>query len=133
MVILYQLKQFQQLSIWYNLMKIVYCIRQKKTFFFMIFFYLQWFVYFTVLFNIFFIQNKTKKPEKVKLNITPNGITVKHGSDELQTFTEIDRISFCTADQKHEKVFAYIARNKENETMECRAFLCSNRKLVNIN
>ncbi|CAD5119237.1 DgyrCDS7870 [Dimorphilus gyrociliatus] len=75
-------------------------------------------------------MNKAKKPEKVKLNITPNGITVKHGSEELQTFTEIDRISFCTADQKHEKVFAYIARNKENETMECRAFLCNNRKLA---
>lgn len=40
------------------------------------------------------------------------------------------RICFCTADRDHPKVFAYIARNKENETMECQAFLCSKRKIV---
>jgi len=40
------------------------------------------------------------------------------------------RICFCTADRMHEKVFAYIARNRDNETMECHAFLCSKRKIV---
>jgi Phosphotyrosine interaction domain (PTB/PID) len=40
------------------------------------------------------------------------------------------RICFCTADRMHEKVFAYIARNRDNETMECHAFQCSKRKIV---
>jgi len=40
------------------------------------------------------------------------------------------RICYCTADRVHERVFAYIARNRENETMECHAFLCPKRKIV---
>ena len=40
------------------------------------------------------------------------------------------RICFCTADRVQERVFAYIARNRENETMECHAFLCPKRKIV---
>ena len=42
------------------------------------------------------------------------------------------RICFCTADREHDKVFAYIARNHENETMECHAFLCPKRKIVRV-
>ena len=42
------------------------------------------------------------------------------------------RIHFCTADKNHGKVFAYIARSTENETMECHAFLCQKRKIVSI-
>lgn len=42
----------------------------------------------------------------------------------------IIRISFCTADKSHDKVFAYIARNTTNETMECHAFLCAKAKIV---
>ena len=45
-------------------------------------------------------------------------------------FLDAFRISFCTADKAHDKVFAFIARNTENETMECRAFLCPKRKIV---
>jgi low density lipoprotein receptor adapter protein 1 len=40
------------------------------------------------------------------------------------------RISFCSADKNHEKVFAFMARNSINETMECHAFLCAKRKIV---
>lgn len=40
------------------------------------------------------------------------------------------RISFCTADKNHDKVFAFIARNSINETMECHAFYCAKNKIV---
>ena len=40
------------------------------------------------------------------------------------------RISYCTADKLHEKVFAYIAQNTQNGTLECHAYLCSKRKEV---
>ena len=42
------------------------------------------------------------------------------------------RISYCTADKMHDKVFAYIAQNQQNETLECHAFLCAKRKVVSI-
>lgn len=48
----------------------------------------------------------------------------------LSSITFFSRICFCTADREHGRVFAFIARNKENETMECRAFLCRKRKMV---
>ncbi|KAG7260032.1 hypothetical protein CRUP_019808 [Coryphaenoides rupestris] len=37
-------------------------------------------------------------------------------------------ISYCTADKLHDKVFAYIAQNTHNGTLECHAYLCSKRK-----
>ena len=40
------------------------------------------------------------------------------------------RISFCTADKTYEKIFGYIARNADNETMECHAFLSLKKKIV---
>lgn len=40
------------------------------------------------------------------------------------------RISYCTADKMHDKVFAYIAQSQHNENLECHAFLCTKRKLV---
>lgn len=40
------------------------------------------------------------------------------------------RISYCTADKLHDKVFAYIAQNTLNGTLECHAYLCSKRKVV---
>ncbi|NWY46006.1 ARH protein, partial [Sylvia atricapilla] len=40
------------------------------------------------------------------------------------------RISYCTADKSHDKVFAYIAQNQLNENLECHAFLCSKRKMA---
>ncbi len=42
------------------------------------------------------------------------------------------RISYCTADKMHEKVFAFIAQNQQNETLECHAFLCAKRKVVSV-
>ena len=41
------------------------------------------------------------------------------------------RISYCCADALFSHVFAFIAVNKD-ETMECHAFLCRKRKIVNI-
>lgn len=40
------------------------------------------------------------------------------------------RISYCTADKMHGKVFAYIAQSQHNENLECHAFLCTKRKMV---
>lgn len=40
------------------------------------------------------------------------------------------RISYCTADKMHDKVFAYIAQSQHNENLECHAFLCTKRKMV---
>lgn len=42
------------------------------------------------------------------------------------------RISYCSADATHDRVFAFIATNS-NETMECHAFLCPKRKMVSEN
>ena len=39
------------------------------------------------------------------------------------------RISYCSADATYDRVFAFIATNK-NETLECHAFLCPKRKMV---
>lgn len=40
------------------------------------------------------------------------------------------RISYCTADKMHDKVFAYIVQSQHNETLECHAFLCTKKKMV---
>ncbi|KAL8220618.1 UNVERIFIED_CONTAM: Low density lipoprotein receptor adapter protein 1 [Gekko kuhli] len=40
------------------------------------------------------------------------------------------RISYCTADKVHDKVFAYIAQSQHNENLECHAFLCTKRKMA---
>ena len=40
------------------------------------------------------------------------------------------RISYCTADKVHDKVFAYIAQSQHSENLECHAFLCTKRKMV---
>lgn len=42
------------------------------------------------------------------------------------------RISYCTADKMHDKVFAYIVQSQHNETLECHAFLCTKRKMVSV-
>lgn len=72
-----------------------------------------------------------KKLPKMSILVSPNGICVTN-TETQQVLTDLDvyRICFCTADRDHPKVFAYIARNKENETMECQAFLCSKRKIA---
>ncbi|XP_016118711.1 low density lipoprotein receptor adapter protein 1-like [Sinocyclocheilus grahami] len=42
----------------------------------------------------------------------------------------LPRISYCTADKMHDKVFAFITQNQQNETLECHAFLCAKRKVA---
>jgi len=48
----------------------------------------------------------------------------------MSTWLLFFRISFCTADKNYEKIFGYIARNTDNETMECHAFLTPKKKIV---
>ncbi|XP_038580146.1 low density lipoprotein receptor adapter protein 1a isoform X3 [Micropterus salmoides] len=72
-----------------------------------------------------------KKPQKVALKVSPQGI-VLHDSltNKLLENVSIYRISYCTVDKLHEKVFAYIAQNTLNGTLECHAYLCSKRKVA---
>jgi len=72
-----------------------------------------------------------KKLPKTSITVGMNGIkVVDMTSNVVKTDLPLYRISFCTADRFHEKVFAYIARNMDNETMECHAFLCTKRKIA---
>ncbi|XP_033741257.1 low density lipoprotein receptor adapter protein 1-like [Pecten maximus] len=72
-----------------------------------------------------------KKLKKVALTASPTGIqVVDMVSKEIIQETSIYRISFCSADKSHDKVFAYMARTTVNETMECHAFLCPKKKLA---
>lgn len=48
----------------------------------------------------------------------------------LCLFLFLSRISYCTADKMHDKVFAYIVQSQHNETLECHAFLCPKKKMV---
>lgn len=50
----------------------------------------------------------------------------------MSCFANVHRISYCTADKVHDKVFAYIAQSQHNENLECHAFLCTKRKMVSI-
>lgn len=50
------------------------------------------------------------------------------GSDDISHLPF--RISYCTADKMHGKVFAYIAQSQHSENLECHAFLCTKRKMV---
>ncbi|XP_030268880.1 low density lipoprotein receptor adapter protein 1a isoform X3 [Sparus aurata] len=72
-----------------------------------------------------------KKPQKVALKVSPQGI-VLHDSltNKLLENVSIYRISYCTVDKLHDKVFAYIAQNTLNGTLECHAYLCSKRKVA---
>ncbi|XP_078423248.1 low density lipoprotein receptor adapter protein 1b [Cetorhinus maximus] len=70
-----------------------------------------------------------KKFRKVSLTVSPRGIILHDGtSNELIENVSIYRISYCTADKVHDKVFAYIAQSQLTETLECHAFLCTKRK-----
>uniref|UniRef100_A0A8C9EHT8 PID domain-containing protein n=1 Tax=Pavo cristatus TaxID=9049 RepID=A0A8C9EHT8_PAVCR len=72
-----------------------------------------------------------KKLQKVTLKVSPRGIVLNDsGTNELIENVSIYRISYCTADKIHDKVFAYIAQNQLNENLECHAFLCTKRKMV---
>ncbi|XP_029818896.1 low density lipoprotein receptor adapter protein 1 [Manacus vitellinus] len=72
-----------------------------------------------------------KKLQKVTLKVSPRGIVLNDSStNELIENISIYRISYCTADKIHDKVFAYIAQNQLNENLECHAFLCTKRKMA---
>ncbi|XP_076864600.1 low density lipoprotein receptor adapter protein 1a isoform X2 [Brachyhypopomus gauderio] len=72
-----------------------------------------------------------RKPPKVALKVSPQGILLYNTvSNQVIESISIYRISYCTADKIHDKVFAYIAQNQHNETLECHAFLCAKRKVA---
>lgn len=72
-----------------------------------------------------------KKPQKVAFMISPQGVVVRDSStNKLLENVSIYRISYCTVDKLHDKVFAYIAQNTLNGTLECHAYLCSKRKVA---
>ncbi|MED6234748.1 Low density lipoprotein receptor adapter protein 1-B [Ataeniobius toweri] len=72
-----------------------------------------------------------KKLQKVTLTVSPRGIILyDSASNQLIENISIYRISYCTADKMHDKVFAYIVQSQHNETLECHAFLCSKRKMA---
>ncbi|CAM2104784.1 low density lipoprotein receptor adapter protein 1 isoform X1 [Caretta caretta] len=72
-----------------------------------------------------------KKLQKVTLKVSPRGIILNDsGTNELIENISIYRISYCTADKSHDKVFAYIAQSQHSENLECHAFLCPKRKLA---
>uniref|UniRef100_A0A8C5ESP0 Low density lipoprotein receptor adapter protein 1-B-like n=1 Tax=Gouania willdenowi TaxID=441366 RepID=A0A8C5ESP0_GOUWI len=72
-----------------------------------------------------------KKSQKVALKISPQGIVLSDRlTNKLLESVSIYRISYCTVDKLHNKVFAYIAQNTLNGTLECHAYLCSKRKVA---
>ncbi|XP_058242420.1 low density lipoprotein receptor adapter protein 1b isoform X2 [Hemibagrus wyckioides] len=72
-----------------------------------------------------------KKLQKVILKVSPRGIILyDSASNQLIENVSIYRISYCTADKMHDKVFAYIAQSQRNETLECHAFLCAKKKVA---
>ncbi|XP_064137563.1 low density lipoprotein receptor adapter protein 1 isoform X4 [Loxodonta africana] len=72
-----------------------------------------------------------KKLQKVTLKVSPRGIILTDSiTNQLIENVSIYRISYCTADKMHDKVFAYIAQSQHSETLECHAFLCTKRKMA---
>ncbi|XP_077477445.1 low density lipoprotein receptor adapter protein 1b isoform X2 [Stigmatopora argus] len=72
-----------------------------------------------------------KKLQKVTLTVSPRGIILyDSASNQMMENISIYRISYCTADKMHDKVFAYIVQSQHNETLECHAFLCTKRKVA---
>ncbi|KAI5621636.1 low density lipoprotein receptor adaptor protein 1a isoform X1 [Silurus asotus] len=72
-----------------------------------------------------------KKLPKVALTVSPQEMLIHDRvSNQLLERVSIYRISYCTADKMHDKVFAYIAQNEQNETLECHAFLCAKKKVA---
>ncbi|ELU18715.1 hypothetical protein CAPTEDRAFT_166052 [Capitella teleta] len=81
---------------------------------------------------IFTMSKASSKPfPGMNITVSYKGIKVTD-TETNSIFTDLDiyRINFCSADKHHDRVFAYIARSTENETMECHAFLCAKRKVA---
>lgn len=76
-------------------------------------------------------KSSGKKLPKVALTVSAKGIQICDMSNK-QVLDEISiyRISFCSADKNFDKVFAFMARNSVNETMECHAYLCDKPKIA---
>ncbi|KAK3508135.1 hypothetical protein QTP70_015334 [Hemibagrus guttatus] len=71
-----------------------------------------------------------KKLLKVALTVSPQEMLIyDRVSNQLIERISIYRISYCTADKMHNKVFAYIVQNQQNEMLECHAFLCAKKKV----
>ena len=66
--------------------------------------------------------------------VSPRGIRMTEVGETRTLFEEVSiyRVSFCTNDSTHSKVFAFIAKNNDNETMECHAFLCPKKKTAQV-
>uniref|UniRef100_A0ABB0MVB7 Low density lipoprotein receptor adapter protein 1 n=1 Tax=Homo sapiens TaxID=9606 RepID=A0ABB0MVB7_HUMAN len=74
-----------------------------------------------------------KKLQKVTLKVSPRGIILTDNlTNQLIENVSIYRISYCTADKMHDKVFAYIAQSQHNQSLECHAFLCTKRKMMEV-
>ncbi|XP_047671653.1 low density lipoprotein receptor adapter protein 1a isoform X1 [Tachysurus fulvidraco] len=72
-----------------------------------------------------------KKLLKVALTVSPQEMLIyDRVSNQLIERTSIYRISYCTADKMHDKVFAYIVQNQRNKMLECHAFLCAKKKVA---
>ncbi|XP_069089671.1 low density lipoprotein receptor adapter protein 1-B-like isoform X2 [Pleurodeles waltl] len=72
-----------------------------------------------------------KKFQKVTLTVSPRGIVLQESeSNALIENVSIYRISYCTTDKVQNKVFAYVAQNQTNETLECHAFLSPKKKIA---
>lgn len=66
-----------------------------------------------------------KKGVEVKVDITASKIRVmENASQKVLVDSPIQRVCFCTCDGVYNKVFAFIYRVPEKETMECHAFYC---------
>ncbi|XP_059082612.1 uncharacterized protein LOC131880113 [Tigriopus californicus] len=73
---------------------------------------------------------RSKKLPHVKLTISLRGIhMIDLITEETRLEVSVYRISYCSADATYDRVFAFIATNK-NETLECHAFLCPKRKMA---
>ncbi|XP_048769659.1 low density lipoprotein receptor adapter protein 1-like isoform X2 [Ostrea edulis] len=76
-------------------------------------------------------KSSGKKLRKVALTTSPKGIQINDmANKQLIDEISIYRISFCSADKNFDKVFAFMARNSVNETMECHAYLCAKPKIA---
>ncbi|XP_069461555.1 low density lipoprotein receptor adapter protein 1-like isoform X2 [Ambystoma mexicanum] len=74
---------------------------------------------------------EAKKFKKVTLTVSPRGIVLQESENSAMIENvSIYRISYCTTDKVQNKVFAYVAQNQTNETLECHAFLSPKKKIA---
>ncbi|XP_061430745.1 low density lipoprotein receptor adapter protein 1-B-like [Lethenteron reissneri] len=72
-----------------------------------------------------------RKLRKVTVTVSPKGLVLHDAcSAELLDNISIYRISYCTADKVHDKVFAFIAQSGLDDNLECFAFLCTKKKVA---